>query len=218
MTDEPQARKIERYGLQLPPLVRQAMDLAEQLGFPLMPEGRPIGYEGPPSACVPAVGQLLRTLVAALPGGRLCELGTGAGVGTAWMAGGLQQGATLLSVEIDPQRAAAVQDLFRDTPGVEVRTGDWQEVLVEEPPFDLLFMDVGARPYLRREQWDEVLALVRVGGQIVFDDLVPIDLWPLEWDDLVDLKREFAFHNPRVVGAEVRTTATQAALLVTRVE
>ena len=77
-----QARKHERYGLQLPPLVQEAIALAEELGFPLMPEGRPVGYEGPPSACIPEVGRLLRALAASLPGGRIGELGTGAAPGS----------------------------------------------------------------------------------------------------------------------------------------
>lgn len=128
-----------------------------------------------------------------------------------------QEGATLLSVEIDPARTAAVRALLAERADVEVLAGDWQEVPAGEEPFDLLFMDVGVRRYLQREQWDEVLEPVRVGGLIVFDDLAPIELWPPEGDDLVDLKREFAFHNSRVVSAEVRTTATQVALLVTRI-
>jgi predicted O-methyltransferase YrrM len=216
--DRSQTRKYERYGIQIPPLVQAAVGLAEEMDFPLMPEGRPIGYQGPPSACIPQVGQLLQALAAAQPGGRLGELGTGTGVGTAWLASGMQPGTTLISVEIDGQRAAAVQELFQDNPNVVIKVGDWQEILTGEPPFDLLFMDVGVQRYLNREQWAEVLALVRIGGQIIFDDLAPIDLWPREWDDLVDLKREFAFHNSQVVSAEVRTTATQVALLVTRIQ
>jgi hypothetical protein len=58
---------------------------------------------------------------------------------------------------------------------------------------------------------------VKVGGQIVMDDLTPVDLWPAHWSDFVDRKREFAFANPRVAGAEVRTTPATAALIVTRI-
>ena len=32
--------KFERYQLEIPELVHQAISLAEELGFPLMPEGR----------------------------------------------------------------------------------------------------------------------------------------------------------------------------------
>jgi hypothetical protein len=79
-------------------------------------------------------------------------------------------------------------------------------------------MDAAPRQHLDPENWDHVTEMVKVGGQIVFDDLAPLELWPPHWDDLVDLKREFAFHNPRVVGTEVRTTATQVALIVTRIK
>jgi predicted O-methyltransferase YrrM len=214
-----QARKYRMYNQpEPPPLVQRALALAEEMGFPLMPEGRPLGYEGPPSACIPAVGRLLQSLAAARPGGRLGELGTGAGVGTAWLASGMQPGASLTSVEIDLERAAAARALFTYRPDVTVLTGDWRDLLKDEPPFDLLFMDVGVSNYLVPENWDELLSVVRVGGQIVFDDLWPIELWPPEWDDLVDLKREFAFQNPRVISVEVRTTPTQVALLITRVQ
>ena len=57
----------------MPALVAAATDRARSAGFPL--------------SCEPAVGQLL---AAHLPAGaRVLELGTGAGVGTAWIASGL---------------------------------------------------------------------------------------------------------------------------------
>jgi len=49
------------------------------------------------------------------------------------------------------------------------------------------------------------------------DDLTPVALWPADWDSTIDYKREFAFENPRVVGTEVLTTPTTAALIVTRI-
>ncbi len=47
----------------------------------------------------------------------------------------MQRGATLLSVEIDRARAAAVRELFAERPDVEIRAGDWQEVLPGRPPY-----------------------------------------------------------------------------------
>ena len=93
----------------LPELIRKAVALATQLGFPLMPEGRPVGFQGPPSACTPQVGRLLQVLAAGKPGGRIGEQGTGAGVGTAWLASGLAGGATLLSVDVSPRCADATR-------------------------------------------------------------------------------------------------------------
>ena len=77
--------------IELPEIVRKANALADALRFPLMPEGRPLGYDGPPSACIPQVGRLLQTLAAGKPGGLIGELGTGAGAGTTWVPVGLRE-------------------------------------------------------------------------------------------------------------------------------
>ena len=61
--------------IELPEIVRKANALADALRFPLMPEGRPLGYDGPPSACIPQVGRLLQTLAAGKPGGLIGEFG-----------------------------------------------------------------------------------------------------------------------------------------------
>ena len=209
--------KHERYGVELPDLVCRAVALAEEIGFPVMPEGRPVGYAGAPSACIPQVGKLLATLAASRPGGRFAEHGTGAGIGTAWITSAMSPNSSLISAEIDPDLARAANELFREFPQVEIRAGDCTEVLAEEPPFDLLFMDAAARQFLEKDNWDRITEMVKVGGLIVLDDLKPIELWPAEWDDMIDRKREFAFRNPRVVGAEVRATPSEAALVISRV-
>ncbi|MCG8349194.1 MAG: hypothetical protein MI924_15610 [Chloroflexales bacterium] len=123
----------------IPDIVRNAITLATQLGFPMMPEGRQPGYQGLPSACVPQVGRLLHVLAASKQGGRIGEQGTGAGVGTAWLASWLAGSATLLSVDINVRYAEAVADLFRDDPRVTIQTGDWHTVMHSGEPFDLLF-------------------------------------------------------------------------------
>src|SRR5215831_9020047 len=52
-------------------------------------------------ASEPLTGCLLRTLAASKPAGLLLELGTGTGVGTAWMLDGMTRDATLVTVEND---------------------------------------------------------------------------------------------------------------------
>ena len=203
--------------IDFPEIVRQAIDLANQLKFPLMPEGRTIGSKGPPSACIPSFGRLLRVLSAGKPGGLIGEAGSGAGVGTAWLASGLVSGARLISVELNPFLANAVSELFRDYPDVDVRHGDWREVMLADAPFDLLFLDAGIKTDLVQLNWDFIVDLVKIGGQILFDDLTPVDLWPPSWEHITDQKREFAFANNRVLGTEVRTTTTTAALILTRI-
>ena len=209
--------KFERYKVEVPDLVQEAISLAEELGFPLMPEGRPVGYQGPPSACIPEVGKLLSVLAAGYPNGKIAELGTGAGVGTAWLLHGLPSTSRLFSAEVDEKLVSRTKALFTKYPNVDIRHGDCFEVLQDEMPFDLLFIDVGIRQVMNPETWDQFTEMVRISGKIVFDDLLPLELWPPDWDDLIDVKREFAYRNPRVIGTEVRTTPSQVAIIATRV-
>ena len=184
-----------------------------------MPEGRLVGHKGPPSACIPQVGKLLQVLASGKPDGLIGEQGTGAGVGTAWLATGLRNDARLISVEINPTLATAVNKLFKDYPNVEINTGDWHEVMSPQQPYDLLFVDAMPRnELLDPSNWDAIVGLIKIGGQIVMDDLTPVELWLPEWNDIVDAKREFAFANPSVAGVEVRTTPTTSALIVTRIK
>src|SRR5262249_61925243 len=49
----------------------------------------------------PKTGALLRTLAATKPAGRILELGTGTGIGTAWLLAGMDANAKLHSVDSD---------------------------------------------------------------------------------------------------------------------
>ena len=202
----------------LPERIAKAYALSEQLGMPLFEEGRPAGYDGPPSPCIPAVGRLLATLAASKPEGLIGEMGTACGVGCAWLASGMGANARLVSAEINPKMAATATELLQDDPRIDIRLGDWEEELTPSAPFDLLFLDAGVREQLEPANWERFTALVKVGGVMVMDDLVPLELWPPEWADRSDLKREFAFYNPQLESAEVRLTPISAALICTRVE
>ena len=52
-------------------------------------------------ASEPKTGSLLRALAASKPGGRFLELGTGTGVGTAWLLAGMDRHSRLVSVDTD---------------------------------------------------------------------------------------------------------------------
>jgi len=203
--------------IELPALVQKANAPAGQIGFPLMPEGRPVDYQGPPTACIPQVGRLLQTLAAGKPNGLIGEIGTGAGVGTAWLASGLAGNAHLVSAEIDGVRAHAVRQLFRDYPQVEIRKGDWHDVIRVDESFDLLFSDAAPRRALEYSNGDTMIQPIKIGGQIVMDDLIPMELRPGQGEGDPDLKREFALFNSRGIGTEVRTTASSSAVILTRI-
>ena len=101
----------------VPPLVAAATARARQAGFPM--------------SCHPAVGRLLAVLAAHLPeGARVLELGTGTGVGTAWMVSGLmpRTDVSVTSVEKDPGTAAAAAGGYWP-PFVSLRCDDALDVL-----------------------------------------------------------------------------------------
>ncbi len=137
-----------------PPRVWQAVELSRANRFPL--------------ACIPEVGRLLQ--ICARGAGRICELGTAYGVGSAWIDSGMRSGAILVTVEHDPARASAAAELFADSPAIEVLSGDWSLAL-DRGPFSLLFSDSG----IKRAAGDpeKLLPLLDPGGLIVLDDFTP---------------------------------------------
>ena len=165
---------------------------------------------------IPEVGRLLAALVAQRPRGRVAEIGTGCGVGAAWIASALGPEASFVTVETDAERAGAVDRLF-EQPNVRVLHGDWHELLPTEGPFDLLFFDGG--------QWksgdvaaesEQALALVAPWGTVFIDDMTPEALWPEEWRGKPDPAREFWLGDARLAAAEILTTPQTAAILAVR--
>ena len=162
--------------------------------------------------------RLLAVLASVHRGGKIGEHGTGSGVSTAWIASAITSETQLFTVEQDERLCQAVAALFADHPNIHVIQGDCLAALRDIEPFDFLFMDAGGYKILDPSNWERVREMVRIGGQIFFDDLAPIELWTNEMDDLIDRKREFAIHNDSFIGTEVRTTPTQVAVIATRVK
>jgi len=189
-----------------PDLVLAAERLARELGFPLTRE-----EAGPdrPSACMPGVGRFLAMLAAGASS--IGELGTGSGVGTAWMASALPPDGRLVTVEIDARQAEAVRPLFAADHRVEVITGDARAEVAGRGPFDLLFADSGIRDH---EAFDRLVDLLKVGGRIVMDDVTPAAARAQAAPQQAqDLKRSF-FASPRLVSTEVVLTDLANSLLV----
>jgi len=137
-----------------PPLVLRAEELAVAHGFT--------------RSCEPAAGRLLHVLAAQRGRLRVGELGTGLGVGAAWIVSALPPDVPFVTVELDDARAAAAAELFAEDEHVRVLHGDWQELLPPEAPFDLLFVDSG--PWKADPSLPGLLA---PGGTVVLDDLTP---------------------------------------------
>src|SRR6266704_7100498 len=103
-------------------------------------------------ACENRIGALLRTLAASKPGGRILELGTGTGVGTAWLLAGMDLTARLTSVEVDWSTQAVACGVVGDDPRVDLVLDDAHHWLTtyDGAPFDLAYVDCRPGKFLDR--------------------------------------------------------------------
>lgn len=116
-------------------------------------------------------GALLRTLAASKPGGALLELGTGVGLGAAWMLDGMDARARLTSVDIQPAGGIARRCLGHDT-RLELVIADAREFLADlgSRTFDLIFADA---PFGKFFDLERALDALAPGGLYVADDMLP---------------------------------------------
>ncbi|MER7247429.1 class I SAM-dependent methyltransferase [Kribbella sp. NPDC000426] len=153
------------------------------------------------------MGRFLAVLAAGCAGGLIGEMGTGVGVGAAWMASVMPRDCRLVTVEMDADRVAAARRVFADEERVEVIHGDSYVELERRAPFDLLFVDGGAG--------DEGVGLLKIGGRVVFDDVTPVEALPADSPYREhDPKRELFFTDSRLVATEVVLPDLRNALLV----
>jgi predicted O-methyltransferase YrrM len=196
---------------EFPPLVVQANALARQVGFALTIQEAGADT-GTPSCCLPGVGRLLAVLAASCPAGRIGEIGTGVGVGSAWMASAMPQDCALITVEIDESLAAHAARLLASDGRVSVLAGDASELMPPCAPFDLLFAD-GGQPDPGR--YSALVGLLRVGGQIVMDDVTPLAARPAgSPPHTADVKRDFFFGEPRLAATEIVLPDLHNSLLI----
>lgn len=184
----------------VPPRVQRAQALVQQFSFT--------------KSSLPEVGRLLATLAAAIPQGRIGEIGTGCGVGTAWMASALGPQASIVTVDINGDYINAVRQIFADDPRIQALHGDWREIAAHAP-FQLLFADGG---HVKSEHPEAMIDLLAPGGMLVLDDLTPEEHWPEEWQGWEDPTRTFWLNSARVVATEIRVTECHAVILATRAQ
>ncbi|MGW2088866.1 O-methyltransferase [Streptomyces sp. NPDC001880] len=148
-----------RSARQVPLAVGAAYDRARQVGFT--------------KSSRPEVGALMAVLAAAVPaGGRVLELGTGVGMGLAWVMHGLRGRADVdvVSVEVDTEKSELVSRAgWPDQ--VSLVVGDAREVLPGMGTFDLIFLDIPGG--LKTSLLEETVTALRPGGQLLIDDMNP---------------------------------------------
>jgi predicted O-methyltransferase YrrM len=196
-------------GTEIPALVQQAYAAARRIGFPV---ARDDPGHGRGSASLPGTGRFLAMLAAGCTGGSIAELGTGAGIGSAWIADAMPADCTLVTAEIDPVRAAAAATVLKGDPRVRVLTGDWTELLPPLGPYDLIFCDSGVRD---AATFSGLVDLLKPGGRIVNDDITPFLALPADSPfRQADQKRESFAGESRLVWTEVVLPDLANSLLV----
>lgn len=181
---------------EVPELVARTHDLSRQRGFITSIRNE--------------TGRLLAAL-AASRGGTLAELGTGCGVGSAWLSSGAPSDARIVTAELDPALAEDVQKLFADVANVEVIAGDWS-ALEPYAPFSMLFVDV---PEVM-QSIDALADLLEPGGIAVLDDFAPSSFWPPIVEGRVDTVREQWLTDERFVAVEMLIDVDASLIIATR--
>ena len=128
----------------------------------------------PPIQLPPATARAVQILLRASGARRVLEIGTLAGYSAVWIARALPPGGELLTLEIDPDRAAVARSSLRDA-GVadraRVHLGDALDLMAAldpEPPFDVVFLDADKERYC--DYLEQAARLVRRGGLFMADN------------------------------------------------
>ena len=151
--------------------------VAQQLPAVLEAIGRDSRAIGFTMASEPQTGSIIRTLAASKPGGRFLELGTGTGIGTAWLLDGMDSSSRLDSVDNDPDAVAVARRHLGGDRRATWHLTDGSEFLARLPPsqFDFIFADAWPGKFTGL---DLALSKLRPGGIYVIDDLLPQPNWP----------------------------------------
>lgn len=152
---------------------------------------------------IPAVQRLLTVLAV---GRRCAEAGTAFGEGAAAIASSAQ---SLVTVELDPQRAAVARERLSGLDNVELVVGDWRVELPSRGPFELVFLDGGGWKHDPFALGPLGIELLAPGGLLVADDMTPGRPGP-------DPVRDFLFGHPELVATEVLTTPETSAIVAAK--
>ena len=146
-----------------PAVVKELAQAAATLGFTMSSDQH--------------TGSLLRTLVASKPAGEILELGTGVGMGTAWLLAGMDAAAHLTTVDRNEETTAIARSLLGSDARVTFQLMDGIAFIHSchnQRSFDLIFADTYPGKF---EALNETLALLKKGGLYIIDDLNPQPGW-----------------------------------------
>jgi predicted O-methyltransferase YrrM len=140
----------------------------------ILHESKQIGFSMPSDL---QTGSLLRTLVSAKPAGKFLELGTGTGLSLSWIVEGMDKDSQVVSIDTEENFLSIAKFFFESDPRVSILCMDGAAWIKQNKPssLDLIFADAWPGKY---NTLDETLALLKVGGFYVVDDMLPQSNWP----------------------------------------
>src|ERR1700744_2984785 len=125
----------------------------------------------------PASGATLRFLAAAIDARTVVEIGTGCGSSGIWLLRGMRPDGVLTSVDVEPECQRMARKAFTQAEFVANRylliLGRALDVLprLSDGAYDLVFCDADQAAY--PEYLTAGLRLLRTGGIVVFNDVLP---------------------------------------------
>jgi predicted O-methyltransferase YrrM len=152
----------------------QTIDSAPEVLADLLRDSNLSGFA---MASEPKTGALLRVLAASKPGGRFLEIGTGTGIGTAWLLAGMDASSSLDSVDNDDSAQTIARQHLGGDPRAAFHLEEGAQFLARQSPgsYDFIYADSWPGKFTHL---DLALSLVRVGGLYLVDDLLPQPNWP----------------------------------------
>ncbi len=131
------------------------------------------------------IGALLRTLTSSKPNGNFLELGTGIGLSLSWMVDGMDEESRLVSVDNDPKLIEIANQNFGQDRRLKIVCAEGTEWIksYSGEKFDLIFADTWPGKY---SELNETLALMKIGGFYIIDDMCVQPNWPDGHQDSVD--------------------------------
>ena len=128
-------------------------------------------------------GSLLKTLVASKPGGRFLELGTGTGLATSWIASGMDENSSLISIDNNKSLMDVAEGHIQDA-RIEFIVADGYEWISKYSgsKFDLIFADAMPGKY---DLFEETIDILNRSGFYIIDDMLPQPNWPIGHDERV---------------------------------
>lgn len=148
------------------------------------------------------VGELLAALAGGVPeGGRVLELGTGVGVGTAWIVAGVasRDDVEVVTIESDGAVAASARSAWWPS-WVRFVEGDVLAVLADLGTFDLVFADAQGGKW---DGLDRTIGVLRPNGVLLVDDMRPQQWWTDGQRSKMEMVRRTLLGHPELDAIEL---------------